>query len=262
VRALLRAAAAGAALVAVAGCGAGQGSTTPSAPAASSAPPGAPTVVGLGDSVMSGTNCECAGITAEYATAMGQRSGTTIRPIGRGVGGYVTSDLAADLATAETRRTVGEARVVLVVIGANDLLPQLALQRQSGCPASCYVPAVNEMGARLRGLLAAIDRARGQTRGPVLVSDYWNVFQDGDTAREENGDAEVQWSRAVSREANTAICAAASAEGAICVDTYGPFLAGDNDPDEYLASDGDHPNAAGVQLIVRRLVAATPPGTF
>jgi lysophospholipase L1-like esterase len=72
----------------------------------------------------------------------------------------------------------------------------------------------------------------------------------------------VSWSRTVSRSANAAICAAARAGHATCVDTYRPFLAGDGEPDEYLSDDGDHPNAAGVALIVRRLVAATPVGTF
>lgn len=54
------------------------------------------------------------------------------------------------------------------------------------------------------------------------------------------------------RAINEAIRAAASEEGATCVDLYGAFGNGDG----YLASDGLHPNAAGSELIAKCFAGA------
>ena len=125
-------------------------------------------------------------------------------------------------------------------------------------PLAGRYPAVAAMGRRFGALLDRIDRIRGGRAGSVLVADYWNVFLDGDQGIAQSGRAEVLWGRRISRDANATLCARTRARGAICVDTYRPFLGHGDDPSRYLASDGDHPNKAGVALIVRRLVAATP----
>jgi hypothetical protein len=56
---------------------------------------------------------------------------------------------------------------------------------------------------------------------------------------------------------NAAIDAAARADDATYVDIYTPFE-DSADITSLLASDGDHPNAAGHALIARTLLAATP----
>jgi lysophospholipase L1-like esterase len=61
----------------------------------------------------------------------------------------------------------------------------------------------------------------------------------------------------VTKAANRAICAAATAADDRCVDIYAPFEgAGDRNPTTLLADDGDHPNAAGHRLIAQTLLAA------
>lgn len=214
-------------------------------------------VVGLGDSVMAGTNCGCAGIVAEYAAALQLRQVGPISATNLGSNGATTSDLIAELRQSSTQQEVTEAKVVLVVIGANDLSAQRAAW-QTGCPASCYQPAVDAMGARVGQLLGTIARLRSHSTGIVLVTDYWNVFTDGEVADAAGGAPLVSWSRAVTRAANEAICAATVGHGASCVDTYRAFLSNQANPTDLLASDGDHPNARGVALIVQQLLAATP----
>lgn len=219
------------------------------------------TVVGLGDSVMSGYHCDCGGPVTAYAVDVENRDRVHVRARDLGVAGATTTDLAAQLRRSGTVADVVSARVVLVIIGANDLAPSLQAWRTSGCPSSCYGPQVDRMGRHLDAVLARVHTLRAHSRGVVLVADYWNVFPDGAPARSDGGEAEIAWGRRVTRSADTTICAAARANGAVCVDTYAPFLAG-GDPSRYLVADGDHPDKAGVDLIARALLAATPASVF
>ena len=216
-------------------------------------------VVGLGDSVMVGTNCGCAGLAEEYASALANRTGDTVTVQNLGVDGMVTNDLLEDLRSdATTRAAIAGANVVLVTIGANDLLPELDQWRSSGCDEACVAGPAAQMGRNLAEVLTALDVLREAHRGTVLVTDYWNVFTDGDVARSSGGQALVDWSTDVTSAANHQICAAARAAGDSCVDLVTVFKPGGADPTPLLAQDGDHPNTAGVRAIVEALLAATP----
>jgi lysophospholipase L1-like esterase len=217
-------------------------------------------VVGLGDSVMSGFHCGCDGIVEEYAAGLARR---THRPVDRanlGGNGLVTDDLLTALTSdARTRELVGEADVVLVTIGANDLLPQLQQWQTATCDESCYRRPADEMGRNLGRVLMAVHALRADRPGTVLVTNYWNVFTDGDAGRSTAGSAQVDWSVDVTTAANAAICRAVHASGDTCVDLVRPFKGdGTGDPTPLLAADGDHPDAAGVQAIVQALLHATP----
>ena len=221
-------------------------------------PPAPPalTVVGLGDSVMAGTACDCSGIAAEYAADWGRRIGRTVRAVNLGVSGDTTTTLATRLATDDaTRTSLRRADVVLVVEGANDLVPQLQTWQASSCPASCYDPAVAAMGSRLDQSLDVI-RQLAPRGAQVIVAGYWNVFEDGEVARSQGGQAQVDWSRALTRVANAAIAAASRRERAVYVDLTAAFDS-DDDWTDLLADDGDHPNQAGVTRIVHTLLEAT-----
>lgn len=213
--------------------------------------------VGIGDSVMSGTNCGCDGIMAEYARELARSTGQRVSAQNFGVGGYTTSDVLDDLADdADVRSAVSGADVVVVIIGANDLNDDLDRWQNGGCSVSCYQPDVTAMGQRLAKVLAKIS-ALSHGRAEVLVTNYWNVFTDGQVAL-ANGADEVRFHLAVTRAANHEIAGRVAAAGDQLVDLVAPFRgSGDTDPTSLLASDGDHPNAAGVRAIASALVAAT-----
>jgi len=230
---------------------------SPSSPAA--APPPTVRVVGLGDSVMAGTHCACAGLAEEYASALATRDGVHVEVSNLGDNGKVTDDLLDDVQEDPTTRSaISSADVVLVTIGANDLLPELDRWRFRGCTRSCFARPAARMGRNLTKILAAVDALRNGRRAVVLVTDYWNVFTDGDVARSDGGKAQVDWSAAVTAAANRQICAAARTAGDTCVDLVSVFKPRGADPTPLLATDGDHPNAAGVRAIVAALLAATP----
>ncbi len=217
-------------------------------------------LVGLGDSVMAGTHCACAGIPAEYAEALARRTGRRVLSTNIGANGLVTGDVLGALRhDAHTRALVRSADLVLLDIGANDLEPQLRRWTTASCPATCFRAPAERMGDRVRQILRVMATLRAARPDTVLVLDYWNVFKDGVVARHQGGRRQLDWSAVVTATANAAICRAAAATGARCVDTVAPFKGdGSADPTHLLAADGDHPNAAGVRRIVASLVAATP----
>ncbi len=233
--------------------------TTPASPLPA-ALPGQVTVVGLGDSVMSGSHCDCSGVTAQYAAALASRDHRNVRDVNLGVDGDTTNTLQERLDTnAVTRDDLREADLVLVIEGANDLSPQLESWRVGDCEESCFLPAVDAMGKRLTTALATV-RELVPAQAQLIVAGYWNVFPDGEAARAEGGQAEIDWSREITRAANIAIDQAAIPQHATYVDLTSSFLAdGSRDPTPLLASDGDHPNAAGEHAIVTDLLRVTRP---
>lgn len=216
-------------------------------------------VVGLGDSVTSGAACDCTPFVQTYAAALARRDGSPVRAVNLGHGGDTTVELLALLkGDAAARRALAQASVVVVTIGANDLVPLLARWTAGGCDDACVQPAVVTMG---NGLAAALREIRSQApHARLLVTDYWNVFEDGDVAVAKRGPGFAPWSDEVTGSANMTICAQAAAVGASCVDLYEPFEGEDGmrNPSALLADDGDHPNAAGHALIAATLLHATP----
>jgi lysophospholipase L1-like esterase len=218
-------------------------------------------VVGIGDSVTAATNCGCPGFVDPYAANLPTSAGGPARGVNFGANGLTAAGLLTLVTTpTPTADRVAEADLLLVTIGANDLVPLVSQWRTSGCPAACYTPAVDGVGADIRGILAAAKALRGKRPTQILVTDYWNVFADGDVATATETAAYLQWSDELTRALNSRICAAAHGAGAICVDLYAPFKGnGSQNPTKFLAGDGDHPNAAGYRLITSTLLAATPP---
>jgi lysophospholipase L1-like esterase len=239
-------------------------SAAPTAPtptqAATTSAPRPLSVVGVGDSVTAGSNCDCATFVERFADLVAARDGRAATATNLGVPGLTTDTLATQLAQPGPSRSVAAADTVVVTIGANDLGPLEDQWEHGGCDSACLAPAVAAMA---RGL--AVDLARIKALGPVgqrvEVTTYWNVFEDGDVADQQRGPGFADWSDSVTVAANKAICATTRTFGDTCVDLYAPFLSadGNRNPTPLLASDGDHPNAAGHQVIARALLAATPP---
>lgn len=234
--------------------------TTPSA-APSGTTPATLRVVGLGDSVTSGEHCDCDDYVTGFGHLLAARTGGKVHVTDDGESGSTSEDLADELTANDDddrvlQADVTDADVVVVTMGANDLAPALDAWRAGSCDASCTDPEVASMRSDLDRVL---DRVQALTGGHarVLVTTYWNVFTDGDVARSAERSGYLAWSDALTREANAAITAVADAHAATLVDLYAPFKGdGSGDPTNLLASDGDHPDAAGTALISRTVLAA------
>lgn len=213
-------------------------------------------VVGLGDSVTAGSNCDCRDFVYLYADIARARTGRSIVVHNLGQGGLTAVELLQQLRTdAEVQRRVSRARVVLVTIGANDQYPSLRQWQRAGCDRSCWGPRVDRLQSGIAAIVSRVQALRGGQRTLVMVTNYWNVFEDGDVAVTDYGSAFLSWSERLTRVANTRICAGALAAGARCTDLYTPFKDADggSDPTGLLADDGDHPNAAGHRVIAGAL---------
>jgi lysophospholipase L1-like esterase len=244
------------------------GTTASAAPSQSAAPSPTTTtatplptlrLVGLGDSVMSGAACGCQPFLAQYATMLASRDHRVVSPANLGSGGLTAAQLADQLTDPGTAAEVASAGTVVVTIGANDLVPLVSTWENGPCGSSCFKPAVAAMRRSVALVLSRINSLVPDGT-QVLVTNYWNVFEDGDVADSKEGPGFADWSDRVTVAANAAICSEAQAAGDACVDTYHPFLGADGtkNPTPLLAEDGDHPDAAGHTLIARALLSETP----
>ena len=215
-------------------------------------------VVGLGDSVTAGSACGCTTFVDLYAAMLHQRSGRSAAASNLGQPGLTSTGLSAQLVDPKVRAQLSKATLVVLTIGANDLEPLIGQWQAAGCDSTCIEPATQAMGTNLAVALRQV-RAEVSPKTRVLVTNYWNVFEDGDVGEQDYGKAFHAWSDSVTRSANDHICAAAAAAGDTCVDLYEPFEgAGDRNPTALLAGDGDHPNAEGHQVIAEALIEAEP----
>lgn len=220
-------------------------------------------VVGVGDSVTAAAHCDCSGFVADYGVLLERRFDLTVDAVEYGVSGATTASMLPELSGAgTTARAVARADVISVTIGANDLEPARTAYDAGTCGGArdlgCFTAAVARMKAGLARDLAAIDRLTAGRKVDVLVNNYWNVFEDGQVALDEDGQRYLDDSDTMTRMANAAICTAATAAGATCVDTYTPYKGADGgkDPTELLAPDGDHPDAAGHLVIAQAMLRA------
>ncbi|MFI5956326.1 SGNH/GDSL hydrolase family protein [Cryptosporangium sp. NPDC051539] len=221
------------------------------APVASATRPTGPwTITALGDSVTAGSACDCRPFTDLYADLTRERTGVPVTSRNLGVPGQTSDGVLATLnGDSETAWQVADSDIVLVTIGANDLAGSLADWQDGGCDLGCFRREMPGIQADVTAIVERIRELRAGQPTEVLVTDYWNVFRDGDQAA-SLGTAYRTISRQVTALANAAICAGAASEAATCVDLVGPFTA---DPTKYLAADGDHPDAAGHAEIAEAL---------
>ena len=265
-------------LVLVAACGLFQPPHV-AVPARAGVPSAAPTVpspapgkvwhiVALGDSVTSGGPCRCTPFPKRYGVEVAHVRGVRTSTQNLGVGGLDSQGLLAMLRdrSAPARRAVGEADIDLVTIGANDFSDQHDNVTSGRCLGGVGTECVSDELATLERNVAAvvstIRELRGNRRTAVLVTGYWNVFEDGAVARRSFPRIGVRATNRLTMIANDEIRRGAHRSGATYVDLYqafdGPPTRGD--PTGLLGPDGDHPNAAGQELIAKRLLATGLPG--
>ena len=179
--------------------------------------PGSATVVAIGDSVTAAEVCGCTGFVKSYAAHLPTAAGGPAHAVNLGADGLTAAGLRTLITgPGATATAVAEGDVLLVTIGANDLTPLLSRWQTAGCSAACYSPAVDTVGSNVSAILAAAKALRGDRSTRILVTDYWNVFSDGDVARVSDGPAYLRWSDELTRALNNRICTAAQNAGATC----------------------------------------------
>lgn len=243
---------------------------SPTGPQVAAAPgPRQLNIVGLGDSVTAGSQCNCTPFVQQLARLLADRDQVPTSATNLGVGGLTSAGLVQLLDDPSTSQTVAAANVVVITIGANDLLPALSWwdagparpSSDQECGGACDSATLDAVGAQVAGAIARVQWLRAGRPTTILVTDYWNVFVDGAVGLATRGTGYLAWSGELTDRLNARICAAALIQNATCVDLRDPFDgSGTKDPTPLLAADGDHPDAAGHTLIADQLLAALPAG--
>ncbi len=216
-------------------------------------------LVGLGDSVPAADACGCQGFLEQSADELGRLTGRGVRLHNDAVDGWTTSSVLQSLRSGAERRDLASgADLVVIEAGANDLplsrITDPACQPVQSSP--CFRPTLTAVGSALTTAVRLIRRIDPHPRPTIVLMGYWNVSVDGVRGR-QRGSTYLRKSRALTLAFNRVVRTVAAQTRTIYVDAYTPLLGpdGGKDPSPYLLGDGDHPNRAGYQLLVRALIA-------
>jgi lysophospholipase L1-like esterase len=238
----------------VAACSpAGRGGTaSPTAAGSPAATAASRSIVALGDSVPSGSNCDCTPYPQLTGTDLEAGSNAPITVANDAVAGYRTDDVLRQLTSdQDVIARVTRADAVEIEVGANDL----GYTDACGTTLTCYTPDLPQMEKNLRAIVARVRELTAEHPVLVVLLDYWSVWLGGAYAAQK-GDAYVATAQELTDDVNTAITSVATDASAAYVDLRAAFKGPDYAYDEthYLSDDGDHPNAAGHQQIATAAV--------
>jgi lysophospholipase L1-like esterase len=185
-----------------------------------------------------------------------------------GVAGLDSGQLLAQLTdpTSKTSDLVRLADIDVVTVGANDFQDQHGSITAGTCSGTgdhdCVQDELGQLQHNLSQILDQMKQLRHGEPTTVLVTGYWNVFEDGAVARNKFPAAGRQATQKLTTQTNTVIRNAARQQQVNYVDLLQPFHddADQGDVTLLLAPDGDHPNARGHAVIAHELVAAGLPG--
>jgi acyl-CoA thioesterase I len=209
-------------------------------------------LVALGDSVPRGSNCECTPYPELSASSLTVPATRQVAATNDAVGGFTSADVLMQLRTdSDVASDVANADVVEIEIGANDV----AYGRSCRTSVGCYRPMIRSTEHNLAEIVARVHKLTEGHTVLVVLLDYWSVWLGGQYA-EAKGTAYVDAAAAVTDQMNTVVKGTAAQTGSAYVDLRAAFKGPDYASDEtrYLASDGDHPNAAGHQQIAAAVV--------
>jgi acyl-CoA thioesterase-1 len=170
------------------------------------------------------------------------------------VGGFTSADVLRELSSdADVVSDVANADVVEIEVGANDV----GYTAPCGISVGCYQPMITSTQRNLDQIVARVHELTEGRPVMLILLDYWSVWLGGQYANAQ-GSAYVDAAADVTDKINTVIKQTAADTDSDYVDLRAAFKGPDYDLDEtrYLARDGDHPNAAGHQLIAAAVVDA------
>jgi lysophospholipase L1-like esterase len=204
-------------------------------------------LVALGDSVPRGTNCQCTPYPELTANGLTTSAGRTFAATNDAVGGATTATVLRQVdSDSDVIGRVRRADVIQIEIGANDV----GYNSRCGTNIDCYSPEIPTIQKNLDEIVARVHALTTGRKALVELLDYWSVWLGGKYAAAK-GEDYVNAAEQVTDEVNSVIKATASRSGSAYVDLRAAFKGPDYTYDEthFLASDGDHPNAAGHKQI-------------
>lgn|GEM_PF-2158562 len=212
-------------------------------------------IVAIGDSVLAARRCGCPGALVDYSHLIGALEHRPALLVNAADGAVKSWDVLAQVNTWPTLRAdLSAADIVVIMVGANNFTApyKRAVHGEAGTDA--FAPAAERLRRDVVAIINAVRALRGApTHFQVLG--YWNVFRDGAVAAQRYTPQERTLATDATEAANAALAAAAREAGADWVPLVAAFSSG-GDPTAVLESDGNHPNAAGHELIGRELFHA------
>jgi lysophospholipase L1-like esterase len=205
-------------------------------------------IVALGDSVPSGYHCNCTPYPQLSAQGLASTTGQTVTATHDAVAGYTTTNVLNQLNSDTTAiDQVRKADVVEINIGANDV-PWNG--QKCGTSVDCYAPLVPPMQENLASIVSRVKNLTSGHKVLIVLLDYWSIWLGGTYARNQ-GHAYVQAARRMTAQVDSAIKTTASQTGSSYVSERRAFKGPSFGYIEshYLATDGEHPNAAGHQAL-------------
>ena len=225
------------------------GTTAAATGAPAPVPPGAFTVVALGDSVPAGEACGCTPFPDLVAADLAAARGRPPHVVDLAEGGTLAADALA--AATSARSDLATADLVLVTTGANDLAPSITTPTDRADVERTLDAVQADVDALLRAL------PPGPPGRRVVLTGYWAVGLDGAAARSGYTAAQQRTARRLTTALDTRLRAVARSRRVTYLDLrpvfHGP--SGRGDPTPLLADDGDHPDAAGHRAVATAVEA-------
>lgn len=196
----------------------------------------------------SGYNCNCRPYPQLSADGLTAKTGQTVTAMNDAVAGYTTSNVLHQLQSdGAVIDQVRNADAVEINVGANDI-PYDA--NSCGVSVDCYAPKVPAVEKNLAAIVSRVRELTSGHKALVVLLDYWSIWLGGTYARKK-GHAYVSAARQLTDKVDAAVKTTATETGSAYVSERSAFKGPSFGYIEshYLASDGEHPNAAGHQAI-------------
>jgi lysophospholipase L1-like esterase len=212
------------------------------------------TLVGIGDSIGDAANCQpCTSYVELYGQAATRALHRSVETTNLSQSTNLDSAGLLSLVRSNDvfRTNLASADLITVTIGNNDLAPcDFTPATDDACEA-----AIRQLRVNLKATLFVIKRLRHGRRTAVRVTDYFNSAI-GDPAAPPGETFQQDFAEKLG-EQNVAICSAARAAGAGCVDLVRPFNgpSGSEPANRFLMTDHIHPNAEGQRKIAKAISA-------